>query len=260
MTQIEFGAGVLWGTPLLNPDGTVPSNPTPTKFGILQEVQADIQFQTKGLYGGNQFPFAIGRGQGKITANAKAAQIIGAQWAQLFFGKPYNLGNTNMLLDFNDSTGEAIPATPYQITPTVPGSGTWKADLGVIGSDGNPYTLVASAPATGEYSVAAGVYTFAAADTGKTVFINYQYEPGTSVAASAGQFTLTNDLMGYSPIFAVDLMLTYYGKQLTMHLYQVTSSKLALPTKLDDFTITQFDMEAFSDSQNRVASFSFSGG
>jgi hypothetical protein len=260
MTQIEFGAGVLWGTPLLNPDGTVPTNPTPTKFGILQEVSLNVEFQTKELYGGQQFPAAIGRGQGKITASAKSAQIIGAQWAQLFFGKAYAGGMS--MADYNDNTGQAIPAGPSTITITPPGSGVFQADLGVVGADGNPLTKVASAPTTGQYSVnvATGVYTFATADAGQTVFINYQYSLTAVNAPKAGNFIVTSDLMGYSPMFAVDLMLTYYGKQLTMHLYQVTSSKLALPAKMDDFLIPQFDMQAFADSQNRVAAFSFSGG
>jgi hypothetical protein len=33
------------------------------------------------------------------------------------------------------------------------------ADLGVRDANGNPMTRVASAPATGQYSVTAGVYT-----------------------------------------------------------------------------------------------------
>src|SRR5581483_11374955 len=83
--------------------------------------------------------------------------------------------STGITALYDDATGAAIPATPYQITPTVPSSGTWLADLGVVDINGNPYTRVASAPATGQYSVAAGVYTFAAADTGKTVYINFRY-------------------------------------------------------------------------------------
>lgn len=72
-----------------------------------------------------------------------------------------------------------IPTTPFAITVTQ--SATWTDDLGVMDlTKGKQLARVASAPATGQYSVAAGVYTFASADTGDNVLIMYRYTAAAS--------------------------------------------------------------------------------
>lgn len=248
--QAQFGAGILWGTPLTDATGAAIANPSPIQFGALQEVSLDISFDVKELFGSNQFPLAIGRGKGKITGKAKMADIKGKQWSDIVFGQTLAAG---IVGDVYDTTGAAIPATPYQITPTVPNSGTWSADLGVRNSAGLPMTRVSAAPATGQYSVAAGVYTFAAADTGTTVYISYQY---TATSTSAKKSTIANVPMGYAPTFKCDLYMPYAGKQLVLTLNACTSTKLSLPTKLDDFTITEFDFSAFADSSGNLLTYS----
>lgn len=249
MAQYLFGSGILWGTPLTNSAGTAISNPTPVQFGALQDGSVDISFENKMLHGSNQFPLAVGRGKGKISGKAKAAQINGLFWNSIFFGQTLTAG---ILSDVYDTTGAAIPGTPYEITPTVPGSGTWTADLGVRDANGLPMTRVASAPATGEYSVAAGVYTFAAADTLDVVYINYQY---TATSTSAKKSTVTNQPMGYAPTFKCDLLMPFQGKSLILSLNQCITTKLALATKLDDFVIPEFDFEAFADAAGNVFSY-----
>lgn len=74
--------------------------------------------------------------------------------------------------------GEAwtIPATPFQITTSQP-YGAWMADSGVTYANGTPLTAVSGTPGTGQYSVAAGVYTFSAGDAGAPVLISYGYVP-----------------------------------------------------------------------------------
>lgn len=72
------------------------------------------------------------------------------------------------------SHSAAIPATPYQITVTQ--SATWTDDLGVMDlTAGKAMKRVAATPSAGQYSVAAGVYTFAAADTTHQTLIMYRY-------------------------------------------------------------------------------------
>ncbi|MFG7180670.1 hypothetical protein ACGYQ5_14175 [Burkholderia pseudomallei] len=245
--QTLFGAGAMWGTPLTDSQGNAISNPTPVRFGVAQEISLDIDFSTKELYGTLQFPVAVGRGTAKISGNIKNAQINGRAWASLFFGQSMSTG---IFSDYLDTLGESIPASsPYTITPTVPNSGTWAADLGVLDANGNPMQVVAASPAAGQYTVAAGVYTFAAADTGKKVFINYQY---TGTSTSAPDLNITSQPLGYTPTFALDIYLPYYGNSVTAHLYNVVASKLAIQTKLDDFVIPQMDYTAFADAQNRV--------
>jgi hypothetical protein len=255
--QLGFGAGVLMGTPVQTAAGANIANPTPTKFGVLQEAVLDIEFNQKELYGGNQFPVAIGRGQGKITLSAKAAQINGLAWSNLFFGQ--GTPTPGLIGVFNDVAGELIPATsPYTITVVPPNSGTFEADLGVTNAQGVPLTCVATTPTTGQYEVnlATGVYTFAAADEGTQVFINYTYSAtSTAVPGSQNQIVLS-ELMGYTPTFSVDLSMQYKGQQLNFHLYNCASTKLSLTTKLEDFLIPEFSAAAYANAANQILSWS----
>lgn len=78
-------------------------------------------------------------------------------------------------------TGEAqtVPATPgpYTVAVNAP-LGAWGSDSGVTYAlTGLPLLPVASSPAQGQYSVAAGVYTFNAADQGAAVLISYGFIP-----------------------------------------------------------------------------------
>lgn len=250
--QFAFGSGTLFGTPLTDAFGAAVANPTPIQFGKLQEVSLDISGDVKQLYGQQQFPIAVGRGKVKISGKAKVAQIFGAQFNSLFFGQTMANG---ILADVYDTTGAVIPGTPYQITPTVPSSGTWTADLGVVNSNGVPLTRVASAPSTGQYSVAAGVYTFAAADTATTVFISYQY---TATSTAAKKQTVMNVAMGYAPTFRCDLQEAYNGKLFALTLFSCVGVKLGIASKLDDFWIPEFDFEAFADASNQVMSWGLS--
>lgn len=251
--QYSFGSGNLWGIPLTDASGTSITNPTPVKFGALQECSVELSFDVKELFGQNQFPLAIGRGKGKVTCKSKFAQIYGAAYNSLFFGQ--TLASGTLTSDYVDTTGAAIPSTPYTITPTPPNSGTWSMDLGVLDSNGVPMTRVASAPAAGQYSVAAGVYTFAAADTTKTVFINYQY---TATVAGAKKIDVMNMPLGYIPTFKAELFAPYSGKTLCLTLMSCVGTKLSFPTKLDDFMIPEFDFSAMADSAGKVMTLNFS--
>lgn len=251
--QYTFGSGNLWGIPLTDALGSAIAAPSPVKFGALQDVSVELSFDVKELHGQNQFPLAIGRGKGKITGKAKFAQIFGNAYNALFFGQTMTAGTQRA--DYIDSTGAAIPGTPYQITPVVPNSGTWAEDLGVRDSNGVGYTRVASAPATGQYSVSAGVYTFAAADTGKTVFIEYRY---TYTSANAKTIAVVNQPLGYLPTFKAELFAPYNGKILTISLPSCVGTKLTFPTKLDDFMIPEFDFSGFADGSGNVMTLGFS--
>jgi hypothetical protein len=270
MSQYLFGAGVLWGTPTQDAFGNAIAAGTPVNFGALQDVSLDISFDTKMLYGSNQFPLAVGRGKGKVSGKAKAAKINGLMWNELVFGQTQSTNSG--IADVFDTTGIAIPATPYQINvttgaptatnvqmpPTTGGltsTDTFGKFLSIRDALNNPMTQVASGPTTGQYSVTGSQLTFAAADTATTVFIDYQYTytvAATRVSDEPRSGTVNNVLMGYAPVFAVDLFIPYSGKQLTITLPQCISTKLGIATKLDDFTEPEFDFEGFADSLGRV--------
>lgn len=71
-----------------------------------------------------------------------------------------------------------IPTTPFKITAQQP-YGSFMGDEGVtFTATGAALTQVTTAPSAGQYSVDAfGAYTFAAADVGKGVYLNYSYVP-----------------------------------------------------------------------------------
>jgi hypothetical protein len=244
--QTGFGSGAMWGTPLTDAFGTAIANPSPSLFGVMQDVSIDISGDVKELFGQNQFPVAVGRGKAKIQGKAKFAQINGRLINDLFFGQTAAAG---LLAVVYDTVGAVIPSTPFQITPTVPGSGTWSQDLGVRDSNGITMTRVASGPTAGQYMVAAGVYTFATADTGKTVFISYQYT-GTSTVAQKS--VVSNVPMGYAPNFRCDFMNAKDGKQLSLTLFACVATKLTIATKQDDFIIPEMDFSGFADAAGRV--------
>lgn len=252
----NFGSGFLYGVPTADATGAAIANPSPVQFGTLQDVSVDFAFENKMLYGQNQFPVAIGRGKGKIGIKAKFANINGALLNSLCFGATSSNG---IVAAVNDLTGKAIPTTPFTITATttstattiqIPSSGTWLRDLGVRDWLGRPMTRVASAPATGQYTVAAGVYVFAAVDVGLVVYINYEY---TATSTAAKTFSLVNQAMGYAPTFMAVLNSQYNGGNVHLRFPACISNKLAFGTKNDDFTIPELDFDAFADSAGTVA-------
>lgn len=109
------------------------------------------------------------------------------------FGYGFSAGRQNIAVTYVAgylvaAEPQTIPGSPYQLKANgVNGSlaqiyGAFAADGGVMFAGGTALTLVASAPATGQYAVAAdptGVttYTFAAADTGKAILVSYSFIP-----------------------------------------------------------------------------------
>ena len=153
-----------------------------------------------------------------------------------------------------------IPATsPY--TVTVANAATFAANLGVLNaSTGVALEKVASGstPATGQYSVSAGTYTFAAADEGLSVSVSYTY----TVAASGRVFTVSNALLGVQPVFKAALETLYTApsglKKAVLTLNACVSNKLSMATKHEDFAIPEMDFEAFADDAGNVFTWSFS--
>lgn len=241
--MFSFGSGVLLG------QRTDIANSTPVNFGLVQEVHLDLQFAAKELYGQYQFPVAIARGQAKASGKAKMAQVSGLAFNNLFFGASLAVGQ------LATSFGEAqnIPSgTPFTIS--VANASAWQDDYGVVfAATGLPLAKVTSAPAAGQYSVAAGVYTFNSTDAGKGVLISYTY----SISGSGQQFTLANPLLGATPTFQAQLYTSFQGKPVNVKLFNCVSSKLSFATKLEDFVIPELDFDIFANPAGNVLQWSF---
>lgn len=240
MSGQKFGVGVLIATTRSDAQGNLLAVPQAYRFGILQDISTEFSFEGKPLYGSSSFPVDRGRGKGKAAFSAKAAQIQIAGLSALHFGLTPAVGVKGALID----EAIAVPGSgPYTVATTPPGSGTFVADLGVTDTSGTPFTRVASGPTAGQYSISAGTYTFAAADTGKALLRSYEYSSSTGGLV----MPLTNQLMGYAPSFGVMLFNDSKGSKLAMKLNNCQSDKLALPFKNEDFVISDFSWEAFDD-------------
>jgi hypothetical protein len=236
--QYIFGTGVGWCTPLTDSTGALIANPAPFLIAGLQNISLDLSAEIKELYGSNAAALAIGRGKQKYAVKVQNAQVNGRIWNSLFFGQTLTAGIYDAVYD---QVGALIPATPFQITPTPPSSGTWGYNLGVRDVNNLAYARVASGPTTGQYSVAAGVYTFAVADVGKTVYIDYNY---TATSTVAQKMTIGNPLMGQAPTFQFDMKIPYGGNVFNVTLFSCVATKAGLATKLDDFVYPEFDFSA----------------
>lgn len=251
--QFMFGSGILSGIPLADATGAAISNPTPVQFGELQDVSVDISFENKTLHGNKQFPVAVGRSKGKITGKASFGRINGAVFNSLFLGQSLQNGIVSQVYD---TTGAVIPPSTFEITVAPPNSGTFTVDLGVRDENGNTMKRVASMPTAGQYSVDSdGKYTFAAADEGTRVYINYQY---TASSSSATKIDITNLPMGYAPTWRADLYMPYQNKSLVLTLYNCVSSKMSFATKQDDFSMPEIDFEAFSGGNDLIGTLALS--
>lgn len=244
--EYGFGSGSMWATT------TASATATPARFGALQEASLDFSATVKELFGTFQLPLAVARGTVKVTGKGKYAQIQNRMFNDIFFGATVAAGSINTAVDEPGT----IPTTPFAVT--VINSATWTVDLGVkytsgtAAQTGTSLVRVASAPATGQYTVAAGVYTFAAADTGLGVTICYNY----TTAAVGNTSTMTNQILGVTPVFATVLSQVFTNKQITWSMPQCTSSKLMFPTKLEDFVYLELDFSCYCNAANVLGTIS----
>lgn len=251
--QLAFGAGVLYG----ERTDTTGSGIGPQQFGVLQSCTVDFDWTTRQLWGQNQFPVDIARGQCNITGRASFAQVFGAIYRDLCFGATSSTGQ--IILAANEAA--TVPASSaYTVTPA--NSATFVDDLGVYyaagANAGKRFSRVTSPSAAGQYSVneTTGVYTFASPDASAAVLISYMWNS----ASTGSTINLTNQLMGKTPTFKASFR-TEKNTQgttagLTLVLNACTSSKLSMPTRLDDYQIQEFDFMAFSDTSGSVGTLS----
>lgn len=249
--QVQFGSGALWG----ERTDVTGSGIGPRQFGVLQDVQIDIDWTVKELFGQYQFPVAIARGQGKITGKARFAQVLGRTYSDLFFGATPATGQFGIV----ENEADTVPSSSTY-TVTVANASTYNDDLGVAyASTGLPFNRVSDPAAAGQYSVnfATGVYTFSASDASQALLISYTYRN----SSGGVETTIANNFMGTTPTFKA----TFYqpispgppgaggaSLPLGLRLNAVTASKLSLPSKVDDWTIQELDFQAFADASGTI--------
>jgi hypothetical protein len=240
-----FGPGILWLT------RTDVANATPVNVGYVNEFSTDFSFETKQLFGQNQFALLAARGTAKSTGKIKAATMSGIALNSMLFGGTWTAGTQ---YDATVDANVACPVTPFHVTPTPPSSGTFNQDLGVVNAvTGEPLTLVTGTPTLGQYAQSAGVYTFSSADNvaGTIVNINYAY---TYTSGATGQNqTIVNNLIGTTPTFQLDYKTILYGATYYLRLFQAIASKWTMNHKITDFAMPEYDFEFFANASQNIA-------
>lgn len=246
--NIQFGTGVLIATPNV---GQLAANPGPRQFPILQEVSVEFKGDVKELYGMDQIAEAVARGKIKISGKGKIIVPSPDILSQLFFGLPTSSGMNRPV--FNESHATAASVAPSEVTAAT--------DLGVInGGNGLPMIKVTSgSPTVGQYKFTPynltgpvdASYAFNASETAPTVLLNYEWPDtlGTSLE-------ITSQLMGVSPQVQMVLFNTFRNKQFALQLNSCVLGSFSIPTKQEDFWLSDFDFMASKDDAGVVGIFS----
>jgi len=209
-------------------------------IGKAQEFSINLKASSKELYGQNQLPDLVARGTIKASGKIKAARLSALAMNAAFFGQTLNSGG----YQWNVNEAHNIPAvSTYTITVT--NSATFDQDLGVTyAATGQPFVLVASGPTVGQYSVSAGVYTFAAADEGVAVLITY-----TSTVSGTGQNMLfANQPIGTTPVFQLDYwnnVVQPSASPFAVRAFQCVSDSFGLQFKLEDYAMPEIDFSMY---------------
>jgi hypothetical protein len=237
--NLQFGSGVLYGIPNA---GNLAANPTPTKFGILQEASVEFKADLKKLYGQKQFAVATARGKIDVTGKCKIALLDPNGLNQLYFGQTAATGLNRLVIDESHTPAVSVPVT---------GVSTFARDYGVINGDTglNMKFIPTGTPVAGQYTQSAGTYVFASAETASTVRISYM-ETDTAGAT----ITINNQLMGYAPEFRALLANTFRGKYFALELNSCTMGQVSFPSKQDDFWIVDATFDANCDATDTLGS------
>ena len=261
----QFGSGNVWINPV---GGNEAANPTPSKLLTLQDLSLDISQELVEQRGQYKFPDDVAPGDMKITGKVSTGRWDINTLNQVFFG---DTQATNAKQVQNNEAGTIpSPSGPYIVTVTH--SALFGTDLGVLYAGAPPagnqqkLTRVTGTPATGQYAVSAGVYTFAAADSALGVLISYEWIPATAGSAFTEQ--VNNQLMGFGPVSEVYFQFSYQASPSTatpasaysiIHLTSVRFSKANVPIKRKGYVNTELDFEAYANASGLVAEFTNPG-
>ena len=242
--MLQLGTGRAFAIPV---GGNLGVNPTPQEFQAIQEISLELGKTTKTASGQYIYPIDSGVVEGKVTGKITFLQSEIALFNNLMNADTTATGG----FAFATQTTAVPASTPFTVTVT--NSANFLKPLTVtyagvgVGAAPVPLTLVTSAPTTGQYSVAAGVYTFAAGDEGKSVIINYIW----TNAAAGNTIQINNQLMGYGPICELYAFPSYQGAN-GWHLTAVRFGKQSKPFKRADYLVVEVDYEAFANSNGLV--------
>lgn len=161
----------------------------------LKDVAVDFKQAKKKFNGQKKVAIDVGDATLDIAVKIKSADFRSSAFNLILPGATITTGGAQVA----PYEQAPIPTTPF--TVTVSQAATFVEDGGVLDTTAGKWlTRVASAPATGQYAVTAGVYTFAAADVGHVVQTVYTYLP-VGANAIGSTVSYANEFQGPSTPF-----------------------------------------------------------
>lgn len=240
MSQRIFGLGNLF---LIAPGAPA------IRVGILQDVSFDFKASQKDLIGQYQVAVDSARAEVKVSGKVKYAEFNGKLIGAMLAG---STSATGTQVGVGNETGTVPASVAYTVTSAH--AATWLSDLGVYDVTSNSYLTAtgATAPAAGEYHVAAGIYTFNSAQASHEVQLAYDY----TVSATGTTISYKNQLMGTTTFFAMKLYNNFSdasgNANMGLYLPRVHFPDLAFAMKKDDWTMSDASYSAIADDAGLV--------
>ena len=216
------------------------ANTTPQQIGICSDVSVDFSQEKLLVYGQKKVAVDSYDGKLEIKGSLKFQQWGAMTYSALISGATTSTGSKVGILDEQFT----VPTTPFQVT--VAQGATFFEDLGVLNvTSGLAMVCVASGPTTGQYMYsAAGLYTFAAADTGNIVRISYSY----TAAAVGKTATYTNSVMNQSTTYILSCFNTNGTRKYGYRFPAVVFDKFSPGLKLAALGEASLSWQAIEDS------------
>jgi hypothetical protein len=242
-----FGTGSLYAMAASAQGGEPLPFPTPIRFANLKEVSVTVEHELNVAGSQRLTPVRMAKGALRVTARARWGVFDPLLVGQVFLGT--NAGVGARLVREDETL--TVPAGGGSVPVVPPAGGTWTRDLGVLrAGDGQPLAA-GTAAAPGFYAASAGSYTFDAADGGQDVRVSYLYD-----RADGPRLTVTNQFKGLPPDFTAVLRGEYNGREMALVLENCAVRRLVVPATLEQFSIEDFEFEAYADLTELVATLS----
>lgn len=247
MPNLQFGTGGIFFQPS-NANANLLTDLTPRSPALLQEVSVEFKADQKSLFGRKQMPAAVARGKVTTSGKCKLASQDALLWNALYFGMPTSTSGARI----SDSEQHSLNASTLA-TVTVLNT-PFAVDYGVTnGSTGIPMQKITSgSPTENQYSVntSTGVYTFSSSETATSVILSYAFTSTTGVG-----FTISSQNMGYAPTFLMVMRNTFEGKEFVLTLNSCTMTDISIPSKQDDFWVSDCSFGIQADAAGNLGSF-----
>lgn len=248
--QKVFGAGRFYGVPTT-------TYPTPSVFGVVQDMSLDFKRDIKRLHGLNQFPVDVASGMMTVTGKVNMGALNGRLMNDLMMGGTLTTGQIPWIA--NEAATIAGSSAGAGTVTAANGAGII-TDLGVYAYlTGVPFvrTSTAAPPGSGFYQVSTvGLYTFSSLDGNLAVRLSYLYS-----TSGGQQIAMTNQPMGKVGNFVAVMEMLWTNlagtqEKASLSLSNCMASDYGLATKLDDYLKPGFGFDAACDSNDSLGTMS----